>query len=74
MLERVNKLFTMHFCRYVYAPYGISITNVNAGPVQTAFVDRYGVLELGGKGTREVVDDSGYLDYISERFLTLFRK
>ena len=42
---------------YLYrslAPYGIFVTNVNAGPIRTGFTDRFGNAEQGGKGTRKV--------------------
>ena len=38
----------MDSLRYSLLPFNISITNVNAGPVRTAFADRFGKSELGG--------------------------
>eukprot|EP01039_Chlorochromonas_danica_P006289 gene6288-6935_t len=50
--------------RYSLAPFNIAITNINAGPVRTAFTDRFGNADLGGKGTR-VLDDAGNADYLN---------
>lgn len=49
--------------RYSLAPYNISVTNVNAGPIRTKFTDRFGDTEKGGKGSRVIVDDEG--NYLS---------
>lgn len=41
--------------RYSLSPFNISVTNINAGPVRTAFTDRFGHAERGGRGTRGAV-------------------
>ena len=40
--------------RYSLAAYDISITQVNPGPVRTAFTDTFGAVEKGGRGTRPI--------------------
>ena len=57
----------MDSLRYSLFGYGISITNVNAGPVRTDFVKN--MRNKGGSGSRfrEVIDSTGYLKYITER-------
>jgi len=52
--------------RYSLAPFNISITNVNAGPVVTAFSDRFGNAQAGGKGTRDPDDATGYLEALNQ--------
>lgn len=39
--------------RYSLAPYNISVTNLNAGPVRTSFTNRFGAADVGGRGTRK---------------------
>lgn len=53
--------------RYSLAPYNISVTNLNAGPVRTAFTGRYGIAQQGGRGTRVVDGDDGYLQSLTDR-------
>jgi len=53
--------------RYSLAAFNISVTNVNPGPVVTAFTDRYGKPEVGGRGTREVDDPTGYLHAAADK-------
>jgi NAD(P)-dependent dehydrogenase (short-subunit alcohol dehydrogenase family) len=53
--------------RYSLAPYGISVTNVNAGPVKTPFGDKFGSLEKGGLGTRDVDDPDNFLVRLTKR-------
>ena len=53
--------------RYSLAPFNIAITNINAGPVRTAFLDRFGKSQFGGMGTREIDDKTGYLKYVAEK-------
>ena len=45
--------------RYSLSSYNISVTNVNPGPVKTAFTDTFGVQSKGGFGTRVIQDDTG---------------
>jgi len=52
--------------RYALAPFNISVTNLNAGPVVTKFTDRFGNAETGGRGTRDLIDTTGYLDGLNE--------
>lgn len=60
----------MDSLRYSLLPFNISVTNVNAGPVRTAFTDRFGKSELGGKGTRSIVDDEqNYLQDLTNRMI-----
>ncbi len=59
----------MDSMRYSLAPYNISVTNVNAGPVRTAFIDRYGDVEQGGRGTRAAEDEHGYLQGLTSRMV-----
>lgn len=56
--------------RYSLAPFNISVTNINAGPVKTAFTDTFGVADKGGRGTRQVTDDeTGYLQALTQRMI-----
>ena len=56
--------------RYSLAPFNVSVTNVNAGPVKTSFTDRFGVPEKGGRGTRQVPNDEGnYLQTLTQRMI-----
>jgi NAD(P)-dependent dehydrogenase (short-subunit alcohol dehydrogenase family) len=56
--------------RYSLAPFNISVTNVNAGPVKTAFTEKFGVTEKGGRGTRQVAnDETGYLQSLTNRMI-----
>lgn len=56
--------------RYSLAPFNISVTNLNAGPVRTAFTDRFGNAEKGGKGTRQIPnDETGYLKALINRLI-----
>ena len=52
--------------RYALAPFNISVTNLNAGPVVTKFTDRFGNAETGGRGTRDLDDTTGYIDGLNE--------
>merc|ERR1719359_2082356 len=61
----------MDSLRYSLLPFNISVTNVNAGPVRTAFTDRFGKCELGGKGTRAVKDDEeDYLTSLTNKMIS----
>eukprot|EP00606_Chrysophyceae_sp_TOSAG23-5_P000544 GSChrysophyteH2.ASY1.ANO1.1015.1 assembled CDS len=40
--------------RYSLASYNVTVTQVNPGPVRTAFTDTYGVSGKGGRGTRPI--------------------
>jgi len=51
--------------RYSLAEFNIAVTNVNAGPAKTAFTDRFGVTEMGGMGTRDPQDPTGYLRHVT---------
>eukprot|EP01040_Poterioochromonas_malhamensis_P006748 gene6748-7271_t len=64
----------MDSMRYSLFAYNISVTNINAGPVRTAFTDRFGKSELGGKGTRELspYGQSKYLQVFTDRMLAGF--
>jgi NAD(P)-dependent dehydrogenase (short-subunit alcohol dehydrogenase family) len=55
--------------RYSLSAFNISVTNVNAGPVKTAFTDRFGHVEVGGRGTRQVQDPTGYLQTLTQRMI-----
>lgn len=55
--------------RYTLAPYGVSVTNLNAGPVRTSFTERFGNIEMGGKGTREADDSLGFLSSMTEKMI-----
>jgi NAD(P)-dependent dehydrogenase (short-subunit alcohol dehydrogenase family) len=57
--------------RYSLFAYNISVTNVNAGPVKTAFVNRFGKSEIGGKGNRQLREDgnSQYLQAFTNRMV-----
>lgn len=56
--------------RYSLAPFNISVTNINAGPVKTAFTDTFGVSDKGGRGTRAVThDETGYLQALTQRMI-----
>eukprot|EP01038_Epipyxis_sp_PR26KG_P011326 gene11326-15190_t len=63
----------MDSLRYSMSPYNISITNVNAGPVKTAFIDKFGVTAVGGRGTRSLDnlnDNNGYyLQELTDRMI-----
>jgi short-subunit dehydrogenase len=60
----------MDSLRYTLAPFNISVTNVNAGPVRTGFTDRFGKAEVGGKGTRLLDDETGdYLHVFTDRII-----
>lgn len=52
--------------RYSLAAFNISVTNVNPGPVRTAFTDVFGHADKGGRGTRAFDDATGYLEGLSE--------
>ena len=49
----------MDSLRYTLASFNIGITNVNPGPVRTAFGDRLGKVSAGGRGTRVIPLDEG---------------
>lgn len=49
--------------RYSLAPYNIFVTNVNAGPVKTPFVERFGYSEVGGRGSRIFPKDKFLQDF-----------
>eukprot|EP00602_Paraphysomonas_sp_CaronLab_P000829 CAMPEP_0185029196 /NCGR_PEP_ID=MMETSP1103-20130426/15352_1 /TAXON_ID=36769 /ORGANISM="Paraphysomonas bandaiensis, Strain Caron Lab Isolate" /LENGTH=270 /DNA_ID=CAMNT_0027563851 /DNA_START=192 /DNA_END=1004 /DNA_ORIENTATION=+ len=53
--------------RYSLAPFNIAVTNVNPGPVATSFVDKFGNANVGGRGTREPEDPTGYLASLADR-------
>ena len=56
--------------RYSLAPFNISVTNINAGPVKTAFTERFGVSDKGGRGSRLVKnDETGYLQALTQRMI-----
>jgi NADP-dependent 3-hydroxy acid dehydrogenase YdfG len=57
--------------RYSLYAYNISVTNVNAGPVKTNFVDRFGTVNDGGKGSRQVSSEghSEYLRQFTDRMI-----
>jgi NAD(P)-dependent dehydrogenase (short-subunit alcohol dehydrogenase family) len=56
--------------RYSLAPFNISVTNINAGPVKTAFTEKFGVQDKGGRGTRAVThDETGYLQAMTQRMI-----
>lgn len=59
--------------RYSMAPYNISITNLNAGPVKTPFADRFGAADIGGRGTREVDDKDEFLQLLTDRMIAGLR-
>ena len=56
--------------RYSLAAFNISVTNVNAGPVRTQFGQRFGAVDKGGRGTREVTDETGYLQFLTQRMVS----
>ena len=60
--------------RYTLGPFNIAITNINAGPVKTAFMERFGQIHQGGKGTREIDDPSGYLHHITNMAINALAK
>jgi short-subunit dehydrogenase len=61
----------MDSLRYTLLAYNISVTNLNAGPVRTAFTDRFGDPSKGGKGTREIIDDvDGFLKGYTDKMIT----
>lgn len=52
--------------RYSLSAFNISVTNVNAGPVRTAFTDKFGHVDAGGRGSRMLKDDnSDYLQVLT---------
>ena len=53
--------------RYSLAPFNIAISNINAGPVRTAFINRFGKSQVGGMGTRDIDDNTGYLKYVADK-------
>lgn len=55
--------------RYSLSSFNISVTNVNAGPVITGFTERFGNSEVGGKGTRDPSDSTGYLEGLSQMMI-----
>lgn len=56
--------------RYSLAAFNVSVTNINAGPVKTSFTDRFGVVDKGGRGTRQVKNDpTGYLQAFTNRMI-----
>ncbi len=50
----------MDSLRYSISPFNISITNVNAGPIKTKFVEKMQASE--GRGSRDLIDDETF-DY-----------
>jgi hypothetical protein len=50
------------------------VTNVNPGPVRTAFGDRYGNPSSGGRGKRAANDTTGYLLSLEERSISSFSR
>ena len=60
----------MDSLRYGVAPFNISVTNINAGPIRTKFTDRFGQASAGGRGTRAVEDDEqGYLEALTQTYV-----
>jgi len=55
--------------RYSLSAFNISVTNLNAGPVKSGFTSRYGHSDKGGRGTRPVADDTGYLQHLTDRII-----
>lgn len=56
--------------RYTLAPFNISVTNVNAGPVKTKFTDTFGVQTKGGRGSRQIAHDpTNYLQSMTQRMV-----
>lgn len=53
----------MDSMRYSLSAFNISITNVNAGPIKTDFVEKMKTLENGGRGSRELLYDESF-DYL----------
>ncbi len=66
----------MDSMRYTMMPFGISVTNVNAGPaIQTSFASRCGNDAIGGKGTRSLKDESSeYLHAMVSRTISTMRE
>jgi short-subunit dehydrogenase len=70
----------------LYLGYGISVTNVNPGPVKTEFITRVETNKkmeqaAAAAGTtltkspwREVADGSGYLRYITDRMVAFLNQ
>ncbi len=56
--------------RYTAAGFGISVTNVNPGPVKTEFLSRV-ERATAVKPSRDVVDPTYYLQYITSRMVEL---
>jgi NAD(P)-dependent dehydrogenase (short-subunit alcohol dehydrogenase family) len=51
--------------RYSLAPFNISVTNI-----KTAFTEKFGVQDKGGRGTRMVThDETGYLQAMTQRMI-----
>lgn len=61
----------MDSMRYSLYAYNISVTNVNAGPVKTPFIDRFGHSAVGGRGTRQLPPEgnSDYLQVFTDRMV-----
>lgn len=59
----------MDSMRYSLSPFNISVSNINAGPVRTAFTNRFGNVDVGGRGTRAVDDPTNYLDVLTSRMI-----
>ena len=55
--------------RYSLAQFNISVTNLNAGPVVTRFTERFGNAQAGGKGTRDPLDQTGYLEALNQMMI-----
>lgn len=65
--------------RYTAAAYGISITNINPGPVKTDFLNRVETtakeLSLNDKNNyKKVIDNTGYLHYMTNRMVELLNQ
>lgn len=60
--------------RYSLAPFNISVTNINAGPVRTSFTDRFGNSAKGGRGTRVLMNSTSigarYLQALTQRMIS----
>jgi len=58
----------MDSMRYSLAAFNVVVSNVNAGVVNTEFNKRFGVGgEAGGLGSRDVDDETGYLDFVTDK-------
>jgi hypothetical protein len=60
--------------RYTLAQYNVFVTNINAGPITTAFTSRFGNAQTGGKGTRQCEDHTGFLTAYSNRMVEVLNE